>query len=167
MKPKSISFISDQLHYYLEDLAEPCDEMIMRCSFEGYARKCSDLFHPQVCIEMDVSAMKMSFTHDSDHGRGTVLFLQYHAGGSLVQERGGQGGCPLHSTWCKDLIQNTSNRYSYSHRRSPLTRRWMKNGVTGIWMVDLTLQCSWALNPTATATAAPRLIVMQKVKRKM
>ena len=41
MTPKSISFISDQLHYYLEDLAEPCDEMIMRCSFEGYARKCT------------------------------------------------------------------------------------------------------------------------------
>ena len=37
-----------QLHHYLEDLAEPCDEMIIRCSFEGHVRKCSDLFKPQV-----------------------------------------------------------------------------------------------------------------------
>ena len=37
-----------QLHHYLEDLAEPCNEMILRCSFEGYERKCSDLFYPQV-----------------------------------------------------------------------------------------------------------------------
>ena len=37
-----------QLHHYLEDLAEPCNEMILRCSFEGHERKCSDLFYPQV-----------------------------------------------------------------------------------------------------------------------
>ena len=37
-----------QLHHYLEDLAEPCNEMILRCSFEGHERKCSDLFYAQV-----------------------------------------------------------------------------------------------------------------------
>ena len=32
----------------MEDLAEPCNEMILRCSFEGHERKCSDLFYAQV-----------------------------------------------------------------------------------------------------------------------
>ena len=44
---KRLTFL-EQLHHYLEDLAEPCNEMILRCSFEGHERKCSDLFYPQV-----------------------------------------------------------------------------------------------------------------------
>ncbi len=28
----------DKLHHYLEDLAQPCDEMIVKCYFEGHYR---------------------------------------------------------------------------------------------------------------------------------
>ena len=46
-----LELTGDQLTHYLEDLAQPCDEMLINCRFRGVDRKCSDIFRPIVTDE--------------------------------------------------------------------------------------------------------------------
>ena len=38
----------DELAHMLEEVSHPCDEMIVRCSFEAHERNCSQIFRDSV-----------------------------------------------------------------------------------------------------------------------
>ena len=41
----------DQLHHYLNDLGMTCDQMVLRCNFEGNVRDCREIFTPTITDE--------------------------------------------------------------------------------------------------------------------
>ena len=55
----TIALSGDDLHYYLHDLSHHCDEMFLRCFFEGHERNCSEIFISTVTDEGECCAFNL------------------------------------------------------------------------------------------------------------
>ena len=56
---EDLQLSGEQLHEYMNDLAEPCHDMLLRCHFEGRDYNCSDLFIPVITDEGQCCSMNI------------------------------------------------------------------------------------------------------------
>ena len=68
-----LSLSDSEVHGLLESVSHSCDEMLVRCKFEGYERDCMEIFSPTItddgqCCGFNIMPEHIMFRNKEDEG---------------------------------------------------------------------------------------------------